>query len=98
MELLSNLPIEVVKHILSYNRWFSVKPLNLQEYANVINSLLNRPRIITVSNTNMNTEYFRSFVRFNGWEIEYTNYSLDYNELTYRVRNGGDTVYKMIIK
>ena len=72
--MLSIFPLEIVRHILSYDRRFTVKKLDRTKYSKAIEVLLAKPRIIVVSNVNGSSTYFRSFVRFNGiYEIEYTN-------------------------
>jgi hypothetical protein len=98
--MLSIFPLEIIRHILSYDRRFTVKKLDKTKYSKAIEVLLAKPRIIVVSNVNGSSTYFRSFVRFNGlYEIEYTNYGFDFNldEITYRFRKGAETHNKLIL-
>jgi len=99
--MLSNLPIEIVRHILSYDRRFTVKKLDVNKYSKAIAALMVKPSIIVVSNTNGSSTYFRSSVQLNGiYEIEYTNYGSDFSldQITYRFRKGSETHSKIILR
>jgi hypothetical protein len=105
---LMNVPLDLVKHILTYDQRFilrngkiiTIGKLNKVAYKDAIKKIKSRPIILTSSNVNGSTNYFRSFVRFSdtakNLEIEYTNYN-ESNDIYFRIYKHRETQYKIIL-